>query len=88
MHEIMDKCFAVAIGDWLERERDVRRSWLMKRPGTCPSGAPISRLGSIPMSGIAWLQKTEPPTALPPTSRALVNRTAFSPSGARSRRNG
>jgi leucyl/phenylalanyl-tRNA--protein transferase len=24
------------------------------------------------MSGIAWLQKTDPPTALPPTSRALV----------------
>jgi leucyl/phenylalanyl-tRNA--protein transferase len=24
------------------------------------------------MSGIAWLQRTDPPTALPPTSRALV----------------
>jgi len=36
MHEIMDKRFAVAIGDWLERERDVRRSWLDEAAGHLP----------------------------------------------------
>ena len=28
MHEIADTCFAAAIGDWLEREREGRRAWL------------------------------------------------------------
>jgi uncharacterized protein len=36
MHEIMDKRFAVAIADWLERERDVRRSWLDEAAGHLP----------------------------------------------------
>ena len=59
--------FAVAIGDWLKRER--RHAGVptcAPRRITCPFGAPISRLGFPPMSGIAWLQKTDRPEALPP----------------------
>ena len=36
MHEIEDKRFAVAIEDWLRRERDVRRAWLDEAAGHLP----------------------------------------------------
>jgi predicted N-acyltransferase len=36
LHEIADRRFAVAIGDWLEREREVRRAWLDEAAGHLP----------------------------------------------------
>ena len=36
MHEIADERFAAAIGDWLARERDVRRAWLDEAAGHLP----------------------------------------------------
>ncbi len=56
MHEIADARFGAAIGDWLRaRAQGTARMAATKPLSTCPSGAMTSRLGSIPMSGIAWL---------------------------------